>query len=144
MAVEIHCDAMASALSSKQAREATALSGTDPPSSARMASGAGKTHLAERTVDHEQLVETLPPPPPRDAVMIARRISMRIADGGPKSRLSGNQRSPWQVRCSVCLLDAGRRNGHVYYRSSGSVAPFFSHMAAAPLRASCSWLAGGV
>jgi len=57
-----------------------------------MASGAGKTHLAERPVDHEQLVETLPPLPPRDAVMIARRISMRIADGGPRSRLSGNQR----------------------------------------------------
>ena len=63
-----------------------------------MASGAGKTHLAERPVDHEQLVETLPPPPPRDAVMIARRISMRIADGGPRNRLSGNQSSPCQVR----------------------------------------------
>ena len=64
LAVEIHCDAMASALSSKQARDATALSGTDPPSSARTAAGAGKTHLAERLVDHEQLFETPPPPPP--------------------------------------------------------------------------------
>jgi len=100
LAVEIHCDAMASALSSKQARNAMALSGTDPPSSARMA-GAGKTHLAERPVDHEQLLETPPPPPPRDAVMIARRTSMRIADGGPRIRLSGNQRSPWQVRCAI-------------------------------------------
>ena len=98
LAVEIHCDAIASALSSKQARDATALSGIDPPSSARTASGAGKTHLAERPVDHEQLLETLPPPPPRRAIMIARRISMRIADGGPRSRLSGNQRSPWQAR----------------------------------------------
>ena len=76
LTVEIHCDAMASALSSKQACDAMALSGTDPPSSARMA-GAGKTHLAERPVDHEQLLETPPPPPPRREVMIARRISMR-------------------------------------------------------------------
>ena len=99
LAVGIHCDAMASALSSKQARDAMALSGTYPPSSART-SGAGKTHLAERPVDHEQILETLPPPPPRREIMIARRISMRIADGGPRSRLSGNQRSPWQVRCA--------------------------------------------
>ena len=105
LTVEIHCDAMASALSSKQACDAMALSGTDPPSSARMA-GAGKTYLAERPVDHEQLIETPPPPPPRDAIMIARRTSMRIADGGP--RRPPKRQSAWRHGRSAAPQLMGR------------------------------------